>query len=104
MVVKVVGKALFGRFVEFTPVIIIFATNCRPDIVNAAGTTLLDMFATSADKQVPATVILVNFDILMGNLPQQMPEIRLGTRCVNGLCDIGTANSTGTATAFVIDE
>jgi chloramphenicol 3-O-phosphotransferase len=64
-----VNKAVFRRFVEFTPVIVIFAADRRAILVNRAGSTGQDMLATALNQQVPAAVILVEFNMFMRDLP-----------------------------------
>ena len=65
VVVEIMGKALRGGFVEFTPVIVIFPADGRTVLVNTAGTVLLDMLATSCYQQIPAAVVFVYFHIGM---------------------------------------
>ena len=66
---EMVDEALFGRFIVFTPVIIIFATDFRPVLINPAGAIFPNMLAFAGNKQEPAAIILIYLNIGMRDLP-----------------------------------
>lgn len=103
IVAEIMNEAFFGGFVKLAPVIVIFATDCRAVGIYGTAAVNLNMLTATFYEQIPAAVIFVNFDVLVGNLPQQMAEILFGARCIKRLGSISAADSTGTATAFVVD-
>ena len=72
-----------------------FATDGWTCCVNAAITVELQVLAFTLDQQGPAVFVLVHFDVVMRDLPQQVLELRLGARGVNVVGDISAAYGTG---------
>ena len=67
----------FRWLIEFTPAAVIVPTDLWPVGVDAAATIYLKVFAGTPHQQVPAASIAEYLDMLVGDLPQGVLEIRL---------------------------
>ena len=71
------------------------AADIGAGVINAAVTVRLQMLAVSFYEQHPVRFILVNFHVVMRDLPQQVFEVRLRARGVDVLRDIGATDGPG---------
>ncbi len=98
-------EPLLCRLVELTPVVFILTADVGSILVDAAAAIRLQVFAASLEHEVPAALILVELHPLVGDLPQQVLEVRLGARCnTQRLGGVGAADGAGAAAALVIDR
>ena len=96
-------KAILGWGVIFTPSVIIVAADLRSGLVYPALAVFLDMFTLSSKHKVPIPFVPIELYSAMGNLPQQVIEVRFGARSrAQGLGGIGTAFCSDTAEALVV--
>ena len=60
------------------------------------------MDAFAGYKHAPAFIVLVNFNIFVGDLPEQVFKIFFTARGVYRVCDIGATNGIGAESAFIL--
>ncbi len=70
-------KMLLGRFVELAPSVVVVPTNPGALVVDSAAPIRFQVAAATVDQQKPAIAVLVDFDVLVGHLPEQQIEIGL---------------------------
>ena len=89
------------RFIEFAPVIVIVATDLGTPVIDGAQASFAKVFTAPVNQQVPAAAVLVDLDAGVGNLPEQMIEISLRSRCSDRLGRVGAAGRLEAARALV---
>ncbi len=63
-------KTIFGRRVQFTIVVAVLAASLGPLGIDTAPPISLKMETTVMEQQVPGSLLFINLNTLMGDLPE----------------------------------
>ena len=99
---KVEVESVLGRCIVFAIIVTVLAADHRPYLVDVAPAIRQQVLASRIEHQVPATLVLVDADTLVRNLPQQRFEIVFRPRRIDFLGHVSAAFGIGAEIAFTV--
>jgi hypothetical protein len=97
-------RSLLDGLVKFAIIVVIFAADHGPFLIDLAHTAIAQMLAHAVNVQKPAISILEDVDILVRHLPQEMIEIVYRFRRRHFLIYRTAANGFLALGAFLVDS